>query len=39
LSLDSVPGIFFLTGTLTCLLLRPYNDSEKDPSEGKYSVQ
>jgi hypothetical protein len=34
LSLDSVPGLFF-TEILTGLLLRPYNDSEKEPSERK----
>jgi len=32
LSLDSVPGLFLFTETLTGLLLRPYNDSEKEPS-------
>jgi hypothetical protein len=33
LSLDSAPGILRFTETLTGLRLRPYNDSEKEPSE------
>jgi hypothetical protein len=33
--LDSVPGLFLFTATLTGLLLRPYNDSEKEPSGKK----
>jgi hypothetical protein len=39
LSLDSVPGPFLFTETLTGLLLRPYNDSEKEPSGRKKSGQ
>jgi len=34
-SLDSVSGLFLFTETLTGLLLRPYNDFEKEPSERK----
>ena len=34
-SLDSVSGLFLFTETLTGLLLRPYIDFEKEPSERK----
>jgi hypothetical protein len=33
--LDSAPELLLFTETLTGLRLRPYNDSEKEPSEKK----